>query len=223
MISNIVAFIFFGAFAIAGVGAFLMTSYSPIEFWIKNGYWDESPTTIYFGLLFLTTHGGIGFAGLSYLLLKKKSSSTSHISSPDKPWMSQTYWSKPEIPSKSINTPTILKYVFYYSLIISCISIFVSYHSFKRQEYLALLALVVPVLSFMFHYFWKKSIWERQHFGPMNLLMNPYPASIGGHLGGEIALIMNVRSLRSEILSSNIQLHCIRYYRSGDDSIVEIL
>ena len=61
------AYIFFGLFAITGLAAFIGISFSPVLFWLQNGYWDEPPKQILFGLIFLISHGGTGFGGLLYL------------------------------------------------------------------------------------------------------------------------------------------------------------
>ncbi len=80
-----VAYIFFGLFAIAGLAAFIGSSYSPMTFWLQNGYWKDSPTQILFGVLFLVTHGGIGFGGLFYLWSQPDKKTALENSQPDKP------------------------------------------------------------------------------------------------------------------------------------------
>ncbi len=212
------AYIFFGIFAIAGLAAFIGTSYSPVLFWLQNGYWNESPKQILFGIIFLITHGGVGFGGLLYLWLKPDGHTDIENTQSDQPWLSKTYWVNATIYSNTGSSKTALKYVIRYLGVISLIVLFVVYESFKRQEYIAFWGLIIPVVTVLIYLYLKKLSRETQIYGRMPLTLNPYPGSIGGQLGGTIPI--NIEHY--DIQKSAVELHCTGYTKSGDDNRQDI-
>ncbi|MGH1428682.1 MAG: hypothetical protein ACRBEE_12135 [Arenicella sp.] len=214
-----VAYIFFGLFAIAGLAAFIGSSYSPMTFWLQNGYWKDSPTQILFGVLFLVTHGGIGFGGLFYLWSQPDKKTALENNQPDKPWLSKTYWANPIIHSNTGTLVTILAYAFRYFVVISIITTFVVYESIKLKDYVGLLGLIAPAITVIIFLYINKLTQQQKQFGLMPLSLNPFPGSIGGQCGGSIS----TRLAHQSIKKSTVELQCVRYYTSGDDSREEIL
>ncbi len=75
----------------------------------------------------------------------------------------------------------------------------------------ALVGLLFPVAGLILFYFaWKKSR-EWQRFGIITLRMDPFPGSIGGHVGGSLTLNA-VKDFRTPY---SIKLECLQSYISG--------
>lgn len=218
-----IAYLLFGIFAIAGLAPFVGVSYSPVLFLIQNGHWGESPKQILFGIIFLISHGGVGFGGLLYVWLKPDGHTDLENAASDEPWLSKTYWASSTIYSNIGSLNTALKYVVRYLGVISIIVFFVVYETVvNRQEYITLLSLIIPFVTLSIYLYSKKLSRQTQNFGRMPLILNPYPGSIGGQLGGTISLVIPKKFTQNTIQKSTVELQCIRYTTSGDDSIQEI-
>lgn len=216
---EIIGYIFFGLFFFAGVAAFVGSAYTPFVFWLENGYWNESPTQIIFGAVFLLTHGGVGFAGLVYLYFNPSGKKNVTHQDPSKPWLTKTYWSKPVIDSDTGATADIIAKIAQYFALVSTVVVFAAYESIKRQEYEALWGLLIPIIGCGL-YFWSRHLKQRlAKYGRMPLSLNPYPASIGGHFGGEI----RIAGLKFNPVKSIIKIECLRHYRSGKNTRTEVL
>ena len=217
---NIILFLIFGLFAYFGVLAFYKFVLATIVFWLQNGYWEKSPTKVLFGLIFVISHGGIGFGGLYYLFFGKEKNTLNPGASTDSPWLRRSYWAKPTIFPDSKFTISILNFIFYYLAIISPIAFLAVFESLKRQEYKGLYGLLIPAVASLIFFYKKKLRQQIAIHGKMPLQMNPYPGSIDGQIGGSIEVFL---SRDNNIETTNIQLQCLHHSRNGDDSKEEIL
>jgi len=221
--TSTVGYLFFGAFAIAGVIAFLGSAYTPFSFWLSHGYWQESPTGIIFGSIFLLSHGGIGFSGLWWLWNQRNASDDIGNTDSSEPWLSQTYWANSKIDSDLVSWAPTVKKIAWFFIAVALIDLFAIYESVKREEFKALYGLIIPAIAALLFYWSKRQEKRLTKYGAMPLQMDPYPAAIGGHCGGTIA----VNYLDSELTNSIVLLQCIRYYSvktsDGDRTESDIL
>ncbi|MGH1542234.1 MAG: hypothetical protein ACRBHB_17530 [Arenicella sp.] len=215
---RLVAYLFFGLFAIAGVLAFYGIAIKPFLFWWTQGYWGESPIQLIFGAIFLLSHGGIGLGGL-WLVFRSRKENKDLPTESNKPWKGKNYWSSSIItPDLVTYTPTIKKIAAYIA-VVSIIVLFAVYESVKRHEYNALYGLIIPVLAYAMYY-WSQRLEKRlELFGDMLLSLDPYPASIGGHCGGSVV----IKRLDEKLVSSSVKLQNIRHYRSGKNTRQDML
>ncbi len=89
--------------------------------------------------------------------------------------------------------------------------LFVIEDEINKANYPVLIALLFPVAGlFLIRHAWKITR-EWQRFGVIELEMDPFPGSIGGHMGGSIVL-NNIHERNAEY---NVELECVYSYVSG--------
>lgn len=85
-----------------------------------------------------------------------------------------------------------------------------------KQNYMALVSLLFPLVGLGILYFAIRTTREYLRFGIIELSMDPYPGSIGGHVGGT----MEIKRLQYEdptvnSADFNVTLECVYSYISG--------
>lgn len=205
---SFVEYVFFGLFALVGLTFFIGSAYQPLNFWLTQGYWQEPPTQIIFGAVFLLSFGGIGLGGLWWLLSRRNHSEDTGNSERDRPWLNKTYWASPEVKPTLVPFASLVNKIAWYFFAVSLIVLFAVYESVKLGEYKALYGLVIPTIAVLIGY---RSKWQQKNlklYGAMSLQLDPYPSAIGGHCGGTIV----VNNLNNDVKESSVLLQCLRYY-----------
>jgi len=216
MAGKIIAYLFFGIFAFGGLAAFIGSSFEPISYYLTYGRWQEPPTQILIGCIFLLTHGGIGFGGLIYLWKSAKKETNFHASphKADKPWLSKEEWASSTIESNLKTSAPIVRGIAKYFIGVSIIAVLAIIECIRLGEYNALYGLLMPLIAYLL-YFWANRLEGRlKKYGLMPLMLDPYPGSIGGQLGGTI----QIKHINQLIRSYSVEIHCIYHYKSGKDS-----
>lgn len=128
-----------------------------------------------------------------------------------KPWLNKKEWRENQIRSGA-KTKMIVMWVF--GLAWSAVSspiLFVIEDELKRQNYAALFGLLFPLIGIIVLVMAWRMTREWMRFGVIELQMDPFPGSIGGHVGGRLS-ITNTRDYRAEY---SVKLACLYSYVSG--------
>ncbi len=215
-------YIIFIFFTIGGVAAFLAFSISPVFFWLQHGYWNLSdpPKIILLGTCFLFFHGAIGLGGLLYLRKTSHDDPTDlPNTSPEKPWLSKTYWGQSTIESKPILTLDLIKFISRYFAFACLFPLFAIAESIKLIDYSSLIGLVFPAIALYFYLRLKKMQNYHYRYDPIPICLNPYPSFIGKKCQGSL----NVSHITQDIQSSSIELRCTLHKQARDDYDQETL
>ena len=210
--SFIATFLFFAVFAAFGLFAIMGFIIKPIGFWLLNGHWQESPKEIVLGSIFVLSHGGIGLGGLWWLWSNRNANDNIENTDADQPWLSKTYWASSEISSDLVSWAPIVKKIAWFFMAVALIDLFAIYECIKRQEYEALYGLIIVAIAGLLFYWSKRQESRLAKYGLMSLKMDPYPAAIGGHCGGTIA----INNLDAAPNNSSVVVQCLRKYSVKD-------
>jgi len=217
---NIVAFLFFGVFAFIGAYSFYEFGISAVVFLLQNGYWQKPPTETLFGLVFVISHGGIGFGGLCYLIFIKDKDTLNPEAPIESPWLRRSYWSNSTIYPDSKSKIQIINFIFYYLAFLSPLILLAVFESVRLQQYTGLFGLLVPTIASWAFFYKNKLRQQIAIHGKMPLQMNPFPGSIGGHVGGSIEVHLN---RDNQLKSANIKLQCLQHDRNSENTQKEQL
>lgn len=127
------------------------------------------------------------------------------------PWLDKKEWRSNRIRS---NAKTSLYFMWGFAIVWSAIStpiLFVLEDELNKQNYAALFGLLFPLVGlFLLSKAWKMTReWRR--FGIIELQLDPFPGSIGGHVGGSL-LLTKVSDFRTPY---KVALECVNTYVSG--------
>jgi hypothetical protein len=168
----------------------------PVTAWVNpESPWDSVlDRDIRWGLvgfksIFLFVFGGIGLGLLIYTWTAPGEKDASLPQYQDAPWLLNDAWQTPEIRSGS-------KAAMYGAWIfaglwnaISAVTPFMAYEEVvENQNYLALIALLFPLVGLGLLTWAVRRTLEWRRFGPTPVTLDPFPGSIGGHVGGTIDL-----------------------------------
>ncbi len=163
-----------------------------------------------FGSIFLVLFGGIGGGIIYWGWRGKRTVDTPEVN--DKPWLANTDWHDNSIFSDAKGGMyATWGFAVFWNLISFPVAIFGFEEIWKDEGWLALLVLLFPLIGLVLIYFAIKSTMEWKRFGRSPLTMDPFPGSIGGHVGGSIALNMPYKSR----LVYKVTLSCVHSYVSG--------
>ena len=142
-----------------------------------------------FKSIFLIVFGGVGF-GLLYAVFR--SPAEKDAEDPlygDKPWLLNDDWQTGTLRS---NSKASMWGAWAFAAIWNLISAptpFIAYREIVENEnYVALVALLFPFVGMILIVWALKRTVEWRRFGPAPLTLDPFPGSIGGHVGGTIEL-----------------------------------
>jgi hypothetical protein len=147
--------------------------------------WGMIGFKLIFGLVF----GGVGF-GLLYAVFKapEEKDAAEPLYS-DKPWLLNDDWQTETLRSNSKNSMWgAWAFAALWNLI-SSPTPFLAYREIvEKENYVAIVALLFPLVGMLLLYWAIKRTLEWRRFGPAPLTLDPFPGSIGGHVGGTIEL-----------------------------------
>ena len=138
-----------------------------------------------FGLVF----GGVGFGLLYASFRASKEPDMTEPQFVDSPWLANEKWQTPTVLSGS-KTAMIGTWAFAgFWNVISAPLPFLLYDEITRKEnYAALIGLLFPLIGIGLLAWAIRHTAEWRRFGPAPLTLDPFPGSIGGHVGGTIDL-----------------------------------
>jgi hypothetical protein len=142
-----------------------------------------------FKSIFLFVFGGVGLGLLVYTWTRPKAKDASLTQYRDSPWLLNDAWQTPEIRSGSKAAMWAAWAFAAFWNAISSVTPFIAYREVVESEnYLALVALVFPAVGAGLLVWAVRRTLEWRRFGPAPVSLDPFPGSIGGHVGGTIDL-----------------------------------
>ena len=165
-----------------------------------------------FKSIFLFVFGGVGLGLLiaAWRAPKEKDKSLPQYRS--SPWLLNDDWQTATVRSSSrLAMWAAWGFAAFWNLI-SAVTPFLAYREVvEKQNYVALIALLFPLIGIMLIAWAIRRTLEWRRFGPAPLTLDPFPGSIGGHVGGTIDLKLPYDSnARFELTLTNIH-----HYVSG--------
>jgi hypothetical protein len=142
-----------------------------------------------FKSIFLFVFGGVGLGLLIFIWRAPKDKDATLPQYRDAPWLLNHDWQTPTIRSGS-KTAMWGAWAFaaFWNLI-SAVTPFMAYQEVtENQNYLALIALLFPLVGILLLTWAVRRTLEWRRFGPAPVTLDPFPGSIGGHVGGTIDL-----------------------------------
>ena len=144
-----------------------------------------------FKSIFVLVFGGFGLGLLVYTWIRPKAKDPSLAHYQDAPWLLNDAWQTAEIRSGSRAAMWGAWAFAAFWNAISAITPFIAYREVvENQNYLALIALVFPLVGIGLLTWAVRRTLEWRRFGPAPVVLDPFPGSIGGHVGGTIDLAL---------------------------------
>ena len=191
----------------------------PITIWVNPDRPNESiiDPTLRWGLLgfksiFIFVFGGVGLGLLIAVWRAPKEQDKTLPEFQSSPWLLNNDWQTATIRSSS-KTAMWGAWIFaaLWNLI-SAATPFIAYSEVvKNQNYLALVALLFPIVGIGLIVWAIRRTREWNRFGATPVVLDPFPGSIGGHVGGTIDIKLPFASTNKFLLT----LTCIHSYMSG--------
>ena len=142
---------------------------------------------------------------------QKEVEQVNHSETGSQPWLNKKEWRSHRIRS---GAKTSMYVMWGFAIVWNAISsplLFVLEDEIRDGNYAALLGLLFPLIGlFLIRQAWKMTR-EWQRFGVIELEMDPFPGSIGGHIGGTL-LVKNVYDFNAKF---NVELECVYSHMSG--------
>lgn len=140
-----------------------------------------------FKSLFVLTFGGVGTGMLVFALRTPRARDPGRPEYQASPWLVNPAWQSPAIRSNSKATMWGAWLFATFWNLVSAPLPFVLYEEVaEEQNYLALVGLVFPLVGLGLLAWAVRRSLEWRRFGPTPLTLDPFPGSIGGHVGGTI-------------------------------------
>jgi hypothetical protein len=144
-----------------------------------------------FKSIFVFVFGGVG---LGLLIFTWRSPAEKDRSLPqyrDAPWLLNDAWQTPTIRSGSRTAMWGAWAFAAFWNAISSVTPFIAYREVvEKQNHIALIALLFPLVGMGLLYWALTRTLEWRRFGPAPVTLDPFPGSIGGHVGGIIDLAL---------------------------------
>lgn len=142
-----------------------------------------------FESIFVFGFGGIGL-GLIYLVFRTpKETDLSDPKYRDYPWLANDDWQSPVITSSSKGTMyATWGFAAFWNLVTAPLPFVMYREVVEKQNYLALVAVLFILVGAGLLVWAVMRTLEWRRFGAAPLTMDPFPGSIGGHVGGHIDL-----------------------------------
>lgn len=163
-----------------------------------------------FKFIFVLIFGGVGLAILVFAFKGKKINTSAEVKL--SPWLARPEWENGSIKSDAkLGMYAIWGITLFWNLISFPAAIGATLEAFEKQNYVALVALLFPIVGLGLLYWAIKKTKEWKRFGVTPLTMDPYPGSINGHVGGHVQVNMQY----DPTLNYKVTLNCIHSYMSG--------
>ena len=165
-----------------------------------------------FKSIFLFVFGGVGLGLLIAVWRAPKEKDKSLPQYQSSPWLLNNQWQTPTIRSSSKMVMWAAWGFAAFWNSISAVTPFLAYREIvEKQNYIALVALLFPLVGIGLITWAVRRTLEWRRFGPAPVTLDPFPGSIGGHVGGTIDLNLPFdSSTRFELTLTNVH-----HYVSG--------
>ena len=163
-------------------------------------------------MIFVLVFGGVGLGMLVFALFRKGKKTTGVASTGDQPWLANDDWQSATIKSNSKTAMYVAWGVAVFWNLISAPLPFAIYGEVtEKGNSIALAGLLFPLVGLGLLKWAITKTMEWRRFGPAPITLDPYPGSIGGHVGGTIELRLPYSA--DHVFSAT--LNNIRSYVSG--------
>jgi hypothetical protein len=163
-----------------------------------------------FKMIFVLVFGGVGI-GLMVFTLKAKVGATYHPESTSKPWLAQQEWASPEVTCDSKSSLWLIWFIATVWNLTSLPATLAAPEEWADGNKLILIALIFPLAGIYLLVWAIKYTLSWRRFGLLRLMLDPYPGSLGGQVGGtiEIPIAYNPKQ------RFPVNLQCVRRYVTG--------
>ena len=142
-----------------------------------------------FKSIFLLVFGGIGGGLLAYALLSKSKKNTEAASFGDRPWLANDDWQGAPIGSGSKTGMYVAwGFALFWNLVSAPLPFVVYQEVMQKQNFVALAGLLFTLVGIGLLAWALQRTLEWRRFGAAPVSLDPFPGSIGGHVGGTIDL-----------------------------------
>ena len=162
-----------------------------------------------FKMIFVVVFGGVGFALLIGSWLKGRDKDSTDPAYADKPWLLNDDWQTSTIRSSSkASMWTAWAFAIFWNAI-SSIAPFIAWREVvDNQNYIALVTLVFPLVGIGLLVWALRRTLEWRRFGPAPVTLDPFPGSIGGHVGGTIDVSLRFDpNAKFQLTLTNVHSH----------------
>jgi hypothetical protein len=144
-----------------------------------------------FKSIFLFVFGGVGLGLLVFTWRAPKEKDTSDPRYADSPWLLNDNWQTPTIRSSSkASMYAMWAFAVVWNLINAYLPFVMYDEVVNKENYLALVALLFTAVGIGLIVWAIRRTLEWRRFGASPVTLDPFPGSIGGHVGGTIDLAM---------------------------------
>jgi len=165
-----------------------------------------------FKSIFLFAFGGIGLGMMVFSIRSKADREANEAGIVNCPWLANPAWNLPVLRSSSRSAMYFTWGIAGLWCLVSAPLPFVIYDELLHKEnYLGLLGLLFPIVGIGLIYWAVVRTREWKRFGPTPLTMDPFPGSIGGHVGG----VIDINAAFDSVTEFSVTLSCIHSYMSG--------
>ena len=143
-----------------------------------------------FKSIFLLVFGGFGGGLLFFVwLAPDKEKDADDPAYAEQPWLLDDAWQSPEIRSSSkASMYGVWAFAAFWNLISAPLPFLLYEEVVEKQNYLALVGLLFTAVGIGMIVWAIRRTLEWKRFGPTPVMLDPFPGSIGGHVGGTINL-----------------------------------
>ena len=142
-----------------------------------------------FKSIFLFVFGGFGLGLIIFVWRSAPEKDADLPEYRESPWLLNDAWQTPEIRSSSKATMWgALAFAAFWNLISAPLPFLLYEEVTQKENYLALIGLLFPLVGIGLLAWAMKRVFEWRRFGAAPVTLDPFPGSIGGHVGGTIDL-----------------------------------
>lgn len=162
-----------------------------------------------FKMIFVIVFGGVGFALLYGTFMSGSATDRSDPALSDTPWLQNEAWQTNTIRS---NSRAAMWGAWGFAVFWNAISAFAPFIAYREVvdngNFIALIALVFPLVGIGLLAWAVMRTLEWRRFGPAPVVLDPFPGSIGGHVGGTIDVNLPFAAgAKFEVTLTNIHTH----------------
>ncbi len=140
-----------------------------------------------FKSIFFLVFGGVGLGLIIAVIRAPQEKDPEDPRFRDAPWLANDKWQTAEIRSDSRATMwTAWAFAAFWNLISAPLPFVIYTEVTEKDNWLALIGLLFPLVGIGIITWAVKRTLEWRRFGPAPLTLDPFPGSIGGHVGGTI-------------------------------------
>ena len=142
-----------------------------------------------FKFIFLLVFGGVGLGLLIFVWRAAPEKDASLPEFQDSPWLLNDAWQTPTIRSSSKSAMWgAWAFAAFWNLISAALPFLIYEEVMQKGNKLALIGLLFPLVGIGLLVWAIRRTLEWRRFGPAPVTLDPFPGSIGGHVGGTIDL-----------------------------------